>query len=80
MIWAWHDRRNVVLADEMGLGKTVQGITMLDHIAKTTRVRGPFLVIAPLSTLDHWWKVVEDWTFLNPVIYYDAGGASGWKA
>ena len=43
-----------MLADEMGLGKTAQSIAMLDHLWRHEHVRGPFLVIAPLSTLSHW--------------------------
>ncbi|CAI2362631.1 unnamed protein product [Moneuplotes crassus] len=80
LIRAWHERRNVVLADEMGLGKTIISVTFLDHIAKTTKVFGPFLIVAPLSTLDHWVRVVQDWTYLNPVLYYDSKGGNGRQA
>ena len=37
------------------------------------------MVIAPLSTLDHWKKVAEDWTFMNTVVYHDQKGADGRK-
>ena len=77
LIRAWHERRNVVLADEMGLGKTINSVTLLDHIAKTTKILGPFLIVAPLSTLDHWVKIVKDWTYLNPILYYDCKGQNG---
>ena len=37
---------------------------------------GPFLVIAPLSTIEHWRREVEGWTDMNCCVYYDtAGGA-----
>ena len=80
LIRAWHERRNVVLADEMGLGKTIISMTLLDHIAKTTKILGPFLVVAPLSTLDHWIRVVSEWTYLNPILYYDCKGQEGRQA
>lgn len=44
---------NGILADEMGLGKTLQCIALLCHL-KENKVKGPFLVVAPLSTLHNW--------------------------
>jgi len=40
-----------ILADEMGLGKTVQSISFLNRIYNEYNVRGPFIVIAPLSSI-----------------------------
>jgi len=77
MLRAFQDNRNIVLADEMGLGKTIQTIALLDHLIKICKIRGPFLVIAPLSTLDHWKKVAEEWTYMNVVIYHDRLGQDG---
>ncbi|KAJ8045776.1 Chromatin-remodeling ATPase INO80 [Holothuria leucospilota] len=45
---------NGILADEMGLGKTVQSIAFLAHLAEKQGVWGPFLIIAPASTLHNW--------------------------
>jgi len=42
---------NGILADEMGLGKTIQAIALITHIASTKNIWGPFLVVAPSSTL-----------------------------
>ncbi|XP_076025346.1 lymphoid-specific helicase [Genypterus blacodes] len=49
----WENGINGILADEMGLGKTIQCIA---HIAMMIEknVMGPFLVVAPLSTLSNW--------------------------
>uniref|UniRef100_A0A8B9L460 Proliferation-associated SNF2-like protein n=1 Tax=Astyanax mexicanus TaxID=7994 RepID=A0A8B9L460_ASTMX len=49
----WENGINGILADEMGLGKTIQCIA---HIAMMVekKVMGPFLVVAPLSTLPNW--------------------------
>jgi chromodomain-helicase-DNA-binding protein 7 len=76
MIFNWHHHRNCILADEMGLGKTVQSVTVLEHLRTRANVRGPFLVLAPLSTLGHWKREFEEWTDMNAVYYHDqAGGA-----
>lgn len=45
---------NGILADEMGLGKTVQSISVIAYLAENHNVWGPFLVIAPASTLHNW--------------------------
>lgn len=50
---------------------------LLDHMAKIWKIRGPFVVIAPLSTLDHWKKVAEEWTHMNVVVYHDQKGWEG---
>lgn len=45
---------NGILADEMGLGKTVQSISLLAYLAEMHDIWGPFLVVAPASTLHNW--------------------------
>jgi len=45
---------NGILADEMGLGKTIQSIAFMAHLAEVKGIWGPFLVIAPNSTLHQW--------------------------
>lgn len=45
---------NGILADEMGLGKTVQSISVMGYLAEHHNIWGPFLVIAPSSTLHNW--------------------------
>lgn len=45
---------NGILADEMGLGKTVQSIALMAYLAEVHDIWGPFLVIAPASTLHNW--------------------------
>lgn len=44
---------NGILADEMGLGKTIQVIALLCWLMET-KVAGPYLIIAPLSTIPNW--------------------------
>ncbi|KAL3898148.1 MAG: hypothetical protein SGPRY_012903, partial [Prymnesium sp.] len=36
---------------------------------------GPFLVVAPLSTLPHWQREVESWTHMNVVVYHGNAAA-----
>uniref|UniRef100_A0A673BR66 Chromodomain helicase DNA binding protein 7 n=1 Tax=Sphaeramia orbicularis TaxID=375764 RepID=A0A673BR66_9TELE len=61
--------RNCILADEMGLGKTIQSITFLYEIYMKG-IEGPFLVIAPLSTIPNWEREFRTWTELNAVVYH----------
>jgi DNA helicase INO80 len=50
---------NGILADEMGLGKTVQSISVMAYLAENHNVWGPFLVIAPASTLHNWQQEIS---------------------
>jgi chromodomain-helicase-DNA-binding protein 1 len=60
----------IVLTDEMGLGKTIQCIALLAFLALQRGVTGPFLVVAPLSTVASWQRECEKWAaFLNTVVY-----------
>lgn len=45
---------NGILADEMGLGKTIQAISLLAHLAESHGIWGPFIIVAPASTLHNW--------------------------
>src|SRR5436190_443379 len=45
---------NGILADEMGLGKTVQSIALMAYLAESQNIWGPFVVVAPSSTLHNW--------------------------
>lgn len=53
LISLWQNGLNGILADQMGLGKTIQTIGFLAHL-KGKGLDGPYLVIAPLSTLSNW--------------------------
>lgn len=39
-------------------------------MSKTLKTRGPFLIVAPLSTLPHWYREFTGWTTLNTVVYH----------
>ncbi|XP_057666138.1 chromodomain-helicase-DNA-binding protein 7 isoform X2 [Diorhabda carinulata] len=69
LLFSWFNGRNCILADEMGLGKTIQSLTFL-HAVGDWGVRGPFLVIAPLSTIPNWQREIESWTDMNVIVYH----------
>ena len=56
---------NGILADEMGLGKTIQAIALICYLVERG-IKGPFLVVAPLSTLYNW---LNEFARFAPSIY-----------
>ena len=52
---------NGILADEMGLGKTLQSISLLAWLKQIKGISGPFLVLAPKSTLANWQREFKHW-------------------
>lgn len=67
--YSWFKGNNCILADEMGLGKTIQSLTFVNSVWEYG-IRGPFLVIAPLSTIPNWQREFESWTDLNVIVYH----------
>ncbi|CAO0794785.1 unnamed protein product [Mucor circinelloides] len=65
--FCYYTFKSCILADEMGLGKTVQSVALLNDIYNAIRIRGPFLIIAPLSTIPHWTRAFGAWTDLNVI-------------
>lgn len=53
LVTLYQNGLNGILADEMGLGKTIQCIAFLSFLVEKG-IRGPFLVVVPLSTLANW--------------------------
>lgn len=74
LLRCWYNKRGSILADEMGLGKTVQVISFLDHLFQGENIKGPFLICVPLSTIEHWRREIETWTYMNLCVYHDAEG------
>ncbi len=64
------NKRSAILADEMGLGKTIQTATYIHMINTALSCRGPFLIIAPLSTIPHWQREFTGWTNMNTIVYH----------
>ena len=69
LVMKWFSRKNCILADEMGLGKTIQTITFLNTVLEYG-IRGPFLIIAPLSTIQNWYREFQSWTSMNAIVYH----------
>lgn len=69
LTFSYYNRQNCILADEMGLGKTIQSITFL-HEVYEYGIRGPFLIIVPLSTVGNWQREFEAWTDINVIVYH----------
>ncbi|KAL5715233.1 ATP-dependent DNA helicase ddm1 [Ranunculus cassubicifolius] len=70
LISLWQNGLNGILADQMGLGKTIQTIGLLAHL-KGKGMDGPYLVIAPLSTLSNWVNEIARFTpSINAIIYH----------
>jgi ATP-dependent DNA helicase len=69
LISLYENGLNGILADEMGLGKTLQVIAFFAHLWEK-KVRGPFLVVAPLSTVGNWMKEFHKFAPEVPVVLY----------
>ncbi|KAL7193086.1 hypothetical protein ACSBR2_024826 [Camellia fascicularis] len=70
LISLWQNGLNGILADQMGLGKTIQTIGFLAHL-KGKGLDGPYLVIAPLSTLSNWVNEISRFApSVNSIIYH----------
>lgn len=69
LISLYENGLNGILGDEMGLGKTLQVIALLAHLWEM-RVCGPFLVVAPLSTIGNWVKEFARFAPTVPVVLY----------
>lgn len=52
-----------------------QVVTTLNYIfTSSEHEKGPFLVVVPLTTIEHWRREVEAWTEMNLCMYHDNGG------
>ncbi|KAL2348508.1 hypothetical protein Fmac_002508 [Flemingia macrophylla] len=69
LISLWQNGLNGILADQMGLGKTIQTIGFLSHL-KAKGLDGPYMIIAPLSTLSNWVNEISRFAPSLPAIIY----------
>ncbi|PNS91785.2 hypothetical protein POPTR_019G129900v4 [Populus trichocarpa] len=70
LISLWTNGLNGILADQMGLGKTIQTIGFLAHL-KGNGLNGPYMVIAPLSTLSNWVNEISRFApSMDSIIYH----------
>jgi len=59
----------------MGLGKTIQALAVLQFLFTELGNYGPFLVVAPMSTIAQWKKELEGWTSMNIVVFQGSAKA-----
>lgn len=69
LITLYENGLNGILADDMGLGKTIQSIGLLTFIYEMD-TKGPFLIAAPLSTIDNWINEFNKFAPDLPVLKY----------
>jgi hypothetical protein len=78
LLFNWWNKRSCILADEMGLGKTIQSVGFLKMLQDlpATKIRGPFLIVAPLSLVGQWQSESKTWApDLNVVLYHGRADA-----
>jgi chromodomain-helicase-DNA-binding protein 7 len=51
----------------------VQVVATINHLITVQQQRGPYLVVAPLSTIQHWRREFESWTQATVCLYHDTG-------
>ncbi|PSK39651.1 hypothetical protein C7M61_001453 [Candidozyma pseudohaemuli] len=69
LVTLYENGLNGILADEMGLGKTLQCISLICYLLEH-KVKGPFLIVAPLSTVNNWCNEFEKFAPSVKVIKY----------
>jgi len=67
----WYKQHSCILADEMGLGKTVQIVSYIEHLYRVEKLHRPYLVVVPLSTVEHWRREFQGWTDMVCCVYHD---------
>eukprot|EP00501_MAST-03F_sp_TOSAG23-6_P001300 GSMAST32.ASY1.ANO1.1348.1 assembled CDS len=65
-------------SQDMGLGKTIQTIAFLRALSsgRDSQVRGPFLIVGPLSCINQWYREVSEWWSEANIIFYHGNAAS----
>lgn len=61
MIDLFETGTNGLLADQMGLGKTIQAMAFLAYLKDKKKLKGKYIVIAPLSTVGNWKREFDKW-------------------
>lgn len=57
----FHRGISCVLSDDMGLGKTAQVASFLRLLLSLHGIRGPHLIVCPLTTLANWMRELSRW-------------------
>jgi hypothetical protein len=70
LVSLYNNNLSGILADEMGLGKTIQVIGLLSYVFESKGDQGPFMIIAPLSTITNWESEFQRWAPIMDVVVY----------
>lgn len=70
LVSLYNNNLSGILADEMGLGKTIQVIGLITYIFESKGDPGPFMIIAPLSTITNWAIEFSRWAPTMDVVVY----------
>ena len=54
----------------VAISKTIQTAAYVNTVSEQLATRGPFLIVAPLSTIPHWYREFTGWTDLNTIVYH----------
>jgi SNF2 family DNA or RNA helicase len=66
------------LADDMGLGKTIELITFWLHLQEKSELKGPSLLVCPMSVVNNWKKEIERFApSLKVLVHHGPGRESG---
>ncbi|KAG5483190.1 hypothetical protein CUR178_04768 [Leishmania enriettii] len=79
LLWllALHSRRSGgILGDEMGLGKTIQVAAMINALHHSCMLRGPVLIVAPMTVLRQWLAELHRWApYVRACVMHDSSGS-----
>lgn len=67
----WFEKRNSVLCDSKEMGRTIESIAVLEYLSKIYLSWGPFVVVCPYSSVNHWINEFENWTEFRVVCLTD---------
>jgi DNA excision repair protein ERCC-6 len=78
LLWllSLHARRaGGILGDEMGLGKTIQVAALLNALHHSNMLRGPALIVSPLTVLRQWLAELHRWApYLRSCVMHESSG------
>ncbi|CBZ24946.1 putative DNA excision repair protein [Leishmania mexicana MHOM/GT/2001/U1103] len=72
-----HSRRTGgILGDEMGLGKTIQVAVMINALHHSSILRGPVLIVAPMTVLRQWLAELHRWApYVRSCVMHESSGS-----
>ncbi|KPA77269.1 putative SNF2 family helicase-like protein putativeDNA excision repair protein [Leptomonas pyrrhocoris] len=78
LLWllSLHARRaGGILGDEMGLGKTIQVAALLNALHHSRMLRGPVLVVSPMTVLRQWLAELHRWApYMRSCVMHESSG------